>query len=176
MKAFISYSHKDQQYLDMLEKHLAQIKRDNLLVAWTDHAIEAGGSLNKEITDVLNNSDIFLALISPDYINSNYCFEKEFKAAQELHKLGNLKIVPIIVEPCDWHNTPFAKLKALPKDGKAVADWSNHNTAFLNVITELRKLLEVTSLTSDFMQATGNQKSTKYRAQKDFDSIEKMDL
>lgn len=177
MNAFISYSHRDQGYLDMFQKHLAQVKRDGLLDAWTDHAIEAGGSFNEEIEGALIKADIFIALISPDYIGSNYCYEKEFKTAQELLDNGKIKIIPIIVEPCDWHNTPFAKLKALPKDGKAVAHWSNPNTAFLNVITEIRKLLSKTPSSGDFMKSTGSDNSSsKYRAQKDFDSIEKMDF
>jgi len=176
MNAFISYSHQDQEYLDMLLKHLAQIKRAGLLDAWTDHEIEAGKSLNAEIAMALDQSRVFFALLSPDYINSNYCYENEFKKAQELSKAGKLKIVPIIVEPCDWHNTPFGEIKALPKDGKPVADWSNPNTAFLNVITEVRKFLSKSDQQSDFIKPQGITHShNKYRAQKDFDSIEKMD-
>lgn len=177
MKAFISYSHQDQKYLDLLLKHLAQVKREELLATWTDHAIEAGGSLNNEIADELNGADIFIALISPDYIASNYCFEKEFKTAQTLHKGGKLRIIPVIVEPCDWHNTPFSELKALPKDGKAVSDWGNVNTAFLNVITGIRNLLKDKNKEIDFLKPQRTTASqSKYRAQKDFDSIEKMDF
>lgn len=177
MKAFISYSHNDQHYLDMLEKHLAQVKREGLLDTWSDHSIEAGGSFNNEISTALNQAAIFIALISPDYISSNYCYEKEFETARAQHKSGNLKIVPVIIEPCDWHNTPFSELKALPKDGKAIADWGNENTAFLNVITELRKLLKNETENNEFLQPRGFATSqSKYRAQKDFDSIEKMDF
>lgn len=177
MNAFISYSHKDQEYLEMLLKHLAQVKRERLLNAWTDHEIEAGSSFNADISNSLEQAKIFIALLSPDYINSNYCYEKEFKKAQDLYKAGKLKIVPVVVEPCDWHNTPFADLKALPKDGKPVADWSNPNTAFLNVITEIRKLLSKPEDQTDFLKPEGIRSSTnKYRAQKDFDSIEKMDF
>lgn len=175
MKAFISYSHADQVHLTNLEKHLAQVKRDDLLDSWTDHAIKAGGNLNTEISEALNNSDIFIALVSPDYINSGYCYEKEFKYAQELQQQGKLKIVAVIVEPCDWLSTPFSDLKALPKDGKAISTWNNLNTALLDVVTNLRLLLNKEE--NEFLKPTGNNKvAEKYKPQRDFDSIEKMDF
>lgn len=176
MKAFISYSHNDDKHLKNLEKHLAQVKRDGLLQTWTDQAIEAGGVLDGEISDALTSADIFLALLSPDYINSQYCYEKEFKKAQELHKTGSLKIVPVIVEPCDWHSTPFGSLKALPKDGKAVVKWNNMNTAFVDIVTQLRKILKKED--SGLIQPanSNNGKQTKYKSKKDFDSIEKMNF
>lgn len=175
MNAFISYSHADQAHLTNLEKHFAQVKRDGLLNAWTDHAIKAGGNLNTEISEALNNSDLFIALVSPDYINSGYCYEKEFQRALELHQQGKIVIVPVIVEACDWHSTPFSDLKALPKDGKPISTWSNINTAFLDVITNLRSLLKKEE--NEFLKPTGNPDiSKKYRAQRDFDSIEKMEF
>jgi hypothetical protein len=175
MRAFISYSHADQTHLTNLEKHLAQVKRDGLLNLWTDHAIEAGGNLDAEITEALNSSELFIALISPDYINSGYCYEKEFQFAQRLHQQKNLKIVPVIVEPCDWHNTPFSDLKAIPKDGKPISTWNNLNTAFLDVITNLRSLLIKEE--NGFLKPKGNTSTaSKYRAQRDFDSIEKMEF
>lgn len=148
MKAFISYSHKDDNYLERLKVHLAQMKRDGLINEWTDEAINAGSSLNNVISDALDSSELFLALLSPDYIASNYCYNKEFETAQGMQDEGKLIIVPIIVEPCDWKQTPFGNLKALPKDGKAVSEWTNPNNAFLNVIDELRSLTAFTKSTT----------------------------
>lgn len=175
MNVFISYSHADQAHLTNFEKHLAQVKRDGLLTLWTDHAIEAGSNLDAEIKKALNNADLFIALVSPDYINSGYCYEKEFQFAQELNKQGELKIIPVIVEPCDWHSTPFSDIKAIPKDGKPISTWSNSNTAFLDVVTNLRLLLSKED--NRFLKPKGNSMvAKKYRAQRDFDTIEKIDF
>lgn len=133
MKAFISYSHKDEYYLERLKVHLAQMKREGLIDEWTDKDIHASSNLDDIISDKLASSEIFLALVSLDYIASNYCFEKEFQTAQKMQDEERLMIVPIIVEPCDWQKTPFGNFKALPKDGKAVSEWTNPNNAFLNI-------------------------------------------
>ncbi|HXI01438.1 MAG TPA: toll/interleukin-1 receptor domain-containing protein [Sphingobacteriaceae bacterium] len=141
MKAFISYSHADKAMLDKLEIHLTNLKREKLLSSWTDQELVAGTSLDKEILDNLTSSDLFVAMLSPEYIASYYCYEKEFNHAFRMFKDGEITIVPIIVEPCEWLATPFKEFKALPTDGKPVADWQNINTAFLNITQEFRKLL-----------------------------------
>ena len=87
MKIFISYSHADEQWLHILHKHLAQLQRDNIVSSWTDEQIMAGEKLNQKISNSLNSSDIFLALLSPDYIDSNSCYEKEFEKALELPEM-----------------------------------------------------------------------------------------
>ena len=173
MKAFISYSHKDGHYLDLLVKHLAL-----LIDEWTDNAIEAGGNIHSEIDTNLSGADLFIALLSPDYMNSNYCYEIEFEKAQQLKEQGKLKIIPIVVEDCDWGSSPFAKMKALPKDGKAIATWSNENTAMLDVIQNIRKMVgnNVNSEQTDIL-STKNVKVTRdYKVQKDFDSIQKTEF
>lgn len=175
MIAFISYSHQDAQMLDALHKHLAQLQRDKTIATWTDHEILAGGEFDKKIESALNASKLFLALLSPDYIASNYCYEIEFKTAQEKHERGEIIIIPIVIEPCDWQNTPFGRFKALPRDGKAISTWENRNTAFLDVIQNLRKLASSAN-TVDIMPKGAAPMSRNYKVKKDFDSIEKIEF
>ena len=178
MQAFISYSHNDDYYLDLLIKHLAQLKRDGQLQEWTDRAIEAGSSLDQEVDTNLHSADLFIALLSPDYLNSNYCYDIEFKKAQELHEVGQLRIIPVVIEDCDWINSPFSKLKALPKDGLAVSKWSNENTAMLDVIQNLRKVLSRGSQVGPSIASVIEPKSNSraYKVQRDFDSIQKLEF
>ena len=179
MNAFISYSHNDSEMLDMLHKHLAQLKREGILKDWTDQNILAGGNLNNQINSALIGASVFIALISPDYIASNYCYEKEFQKALELEQQKKIIIIPVILEPCDWLNTPFSQFKAIPKDGKAVTLWENKNNAFLDIIQNIRKIIEfskklipeIKTIPSIFTDNTRN-----YRVKRDFDSIEKIEF
>lgn len=176
MKAFISYSHADDSYLTLFQKHLAQLRREGSITDWTDYAIEAGGNLDQEINIALSEAEIFVALVSPDYLNSNYCYEKEFTEAQRRHKEGSLKIVPVILEPCDWQSTPFGSIKALPKDGKAVALWNNQNTAMMDVTVHLRNISGNDDMDTLSISNAGSVPPRKYKIKKDFDSIEKMEF
>ena len=182
MKAFISYSHGNTGILLMLHKHLAQLKRDQLIHTWTDEDIAAGTQLNSAISSALAKAQLFIALLSPEYINSNYCYDKEFQKALEMQKEGKLVIIPIIIEPCDWLNTPFRDFKALPKDGKPISEWSNANTAFLDIVQNIRKLITMPEnaitkeATAELNKETIVFSKRNYRIKKDFDSIEKSEF
>lgn len=176
MKAFISYSHADNDYLTLLQKHLAQLRREGGIEDWTDNAINPGGSLSNEINIALKQAEVFIALVSPDYLNSNYCYEKEFAEAKRRHEEGSIKIIPVILEPCDWQNTPFGAIKALPKDGKAVALWNNQNTAMMAVAEHLRNIARMGDSDTPTMTKVESISTKKYKIKKDFDSIEKMEF
>jgi hypothetical protein len=178
LKAFISYSHQESAMLDMLHKHLTQLKRDNVITTWTDEEITAGNKVHQAISSSLNSSNLFIALLSHEYIASRYCFETEFQKALEMEQQGKIIIVPIVIEPCDWLSTPFKDFKALPKDGKPISTWENKNTAFLDVVQGIRKLIQFGNITEpgkEAKQATVPM-SRNYRVQKDFDSIAKIEF
>lgn len=175
---FISYSHADERALERLHKHLAMLQREGLISAWYDRAILPGSDLSGDILEQLDRSDIFLALVSPDYLASNYCYEKEFERALGRAERGETRIVPVVVEPCDWLASPLQRFMALPKDGKAISEWTNANTAYLDVINGLRRLVSapvvpgVDAITR--LQADGI--ARRVRLKRDFDVIEKAEF
>ncbi|HEY5462622.1 MAG TPA: toll/interleukin-1 receptor domain-containing protein [Hanamia sp.] len=178
MKAFISYSHNGSLMLEMFHKHLAQLKRDGTLTTWTDQQIPSGSKLDQSISSELSTSNLFIALLSPDYISSKYCYEKEFQKALEMLSEGKIIIIPIIIEVCDWLSTPFKEFKALPRDGKAISTWENKNTAFLDVIQNVRLLIAepIVQKASITIPESSLASVRNYRVQRDFDSIEKMEF
>jgi hypothetical protein len=78
---------------------------------------------------------------SPDFIASDYCYDLEMKTALERHERDSL-VIPIIARPCMWSIAPFAKLKALPQDGKPISSWIDRDAAFLNVAEGIRSAVE----------------------------------
>ena len=173
-KAFISYSHADEKVKDKLHVHLAQLRREGEIDAWQDQEIVAGSNLNQTISSALASSELFIAIVSPDYLNSNYCYEKEFQQALALQAQGKMIIVPIIAEHCDWLNSPFREMKAVPKDGKPISDWTNDNAAYLNIISELRRVLNSLKGTAK-ISPTGEPQtvpSKNYKVKKDFTQVD----
>jgi mannose-6-phosphate isomerase-like protein (cupin superfamily)/hypoxanthine-guanine phosphoribosyltransferase len=141
-KVFISYSHVDESFRAGLEKHLSVLKRTGEVDVWTDHCIAAGEDFDESIGTALISADLVLVLISPDFIASDYCYGVELNGALDRHKAGLSTVVPIILRPCDWKNTPVTSIKALPTDGNPIAAWSSEDQAFLDVVRGLRKILD----------------------------------
>lgn len=173
MRAFISYSHQDAEFLASLHQHLAVLRRQKLLETWTDRQIEPGGIVDSEIAAAMEDADLFLLLISSSFINSTYCFDKEFEKALKKQKAGKAKIVPIIVRPCDWNIAELRQFKALPEDGNAIDSrhWHNRDEAFADVVKGLRALLEtkkkVEKFTPDHTHVTSEEKKELGRIHED---------
>jgi hypothetical protein len=173
--AFLSYSHADEKALERLHKHLAVLKREGTLSTWSDHAVLSGDRLDGAISAQLERSQIFVALVSPDYLASQYCYDKEFTRALELAAAGRIRIVPVILEPCDWLSSPFKDFAALPKDGQPISGFTNPNNAYLNVVTGLRRIIEFagegTGAPADGIAMPGQ--ARRPRIKQDFDSIQR---
>lgn len=138
LKIFFSYSHADEELADMLQKHLAAMKNNGLITTWHDRCIRAGDEFGHEIDKNLNDADVILLLISSDFIASRYCYEIEMARAIERHEAEEARVIPVILRPCDWHDTPFGKLLAAPKDGKPVRKWPDLDEAFLDVVNAIK--------------------------------------
>jgi hypothetical protein len=140
-RIFYSYAHKDEKLKDKLIEQLEALRRAGLIEGWQDRQIIPGKEWTKEIDANLEAADIILLLVSPSFVASDYCWGKEMKRAMERHQAGTAAVVPVILRPADWHELPFGKLQALPKDGKPVTRWPDRDEAFLDVARGLRRTL-----------------------------------
>jgi len=139
---FFSYSHADEALRDKLEQALAVLKRQGFVEAWHDRRIPAGDELDGTIDDNINKADIILMLLSPDFIASDYCYDVEMKRAIERHDAGEARVIPVILRPCMWHQTPLAKLNAIPKDGLPVTKHADQDDAFLEIGNAIQSIVK----------------------------------
>ena len=70
--------------------------------------------------------------MSSHFIESRYCYEVEGKVALERCEAGRACVVPIVLRPCAWEETPFGALQALPADAKPITLWANRDEACLD--------------------------------------------
>lgn len=142
-RIFVSYSHKDERMLHELKTHLSPLRRLRLIETWDDREIEAGDDWRERIHDNLERADVIILLVSATFIDSDYCFEKEFGRALERHKRGEARVVPVIVHDANWTAIPQLKgLQAIPKNGRPVSKWPNRHTAWRDVSVRVQAMLE----------------------------------
>ena len=142
LSVFISYSHQDEAFKNELMAHLTNLQRQQKIQAWDDRNIEAGAEWDRAIKQALEEAQIVLMLITPQFMASNYCYDQEMKQALERHDAGTARVIPILIRPVDWQETPFSKLQVLPKDAKPVTQWSDRDAAFVNVVQGIRRAVE----------------------------------
>src|SRR5579859_2558857 len=141
---FISYAHEDEQLCRKLRKHLRLLERLKGVEVWSDHTIRGAAEWERGISLYLDTAQIILLLISPDFINSEHCYTIEMKRALERHEAEKTSVIPIILRPVLWENTPFAKLQVLPTDAKPVTSkgWYSQDYAFFDIVQGVRKVIE----------------------------------
>lgn len=147
VKVFISYSHEDKQYLNDLVKYLSNMKRQREITTWTDRDITGGSPWRNEIDENLEVAEIVLLLISPDFINSEYCFDIEMRAAMQRHEAKLARVIPVYLRVTDVKGSLIEDLQGLPNDRVPISKWSDKDEAWKNVVEGLRSSIV------DFLEA-----------------------
>jgi hypothetical protein len=142
VKAFCSYSHKDEDWKDRLNTYLAPLKNSDSIEFWHDRKMRTGCNWQSEIDRKINTADIIILLISPDFLASDYCYGREMKIALERHEKNETVVIPVILRPCDWINTPIHSLLVHPQDEKPINSYSDPDQAFQKIADEIRKHVE----------------------------------
>nr|VFJ65544.1 MAG: TIR domain-containing protein [Candidatus Kentron sp. DK] len=125
-KIFISYSHKDSRWKDMLIAHL-KATRSTHIEPWDDTRIELGSNWYEEIQGVIKNSSIAILLISADFLASDFIQTEEVPRLLLRHRSDGLRLLPIIIRPCSWKLIDWlSMLQAKPWEGKPLTSMSEH--------------------------------------------------
>ena len=96
IKIFISYSKNDELYLDELIEHLRDFEPK--LEIYYDKLTGLGENVHKTILDRIKDCDYIIALVSKDFLNTDYIRKIEMPEAIKNER----RIIPIIVGPCRW--------------------------------------------------------------------------
>jgi hypothetical protein len=124
IEVFYSYAHEDEAFVRELEKQLSVLKRIGVITTWYDRQIEPGSRWQRDINDHLASARVIVLMVSSDFINSDYCWDREVLVAMQRHELGTAVVVPIVLrETAFLDKTPFGKLQMLPKDALPVVQW-----------------------------------------------------
>ena len=161
-KVFLSYSHNNTHWLGRLRTYLGGLRRSKEIEVWTDQEILPGEQWDQVMMEKLKESDVFIMLLSADFISSEYIWDKELKNAFDDYKKTGKILIPIYTEPFDLYALPgivevpdkegnvqslkIQDFEIIPKDTsghlKAISSWANHEEAFTAVATRVREALK----------------------------------
>lgn len=140
-RLFLSYADPDEPYCRELEKHLAPLRRRNIIETWSAGQIPAGASRISEVDLRLQEANVILLLISSDYLASPYSDPEMYQAIAR-HNAGEAITIPIILRPTDWMGSPIGQLQVLPRDGVPVTQWNSRDAAWADVVSGIRQVIE----------------------------------
>ncbi|QBD76438.1 TIR domain-containing protein [Ktedonosporobacter rubrisoli] len=142
LELFYCYAPEDSDLRDQLDKRLESLRRDGKIKTWYDGEISPGDNRKQQIKEHLSTANIILLLISADFTASNYC-SQQMEQISRLHKEGKVRVVPILLDSCDWSHAPFTDLEPLSSiDRRPIKESRNRNAALENVARGIRKVVE----------------------------------
>ena len=121
---FISYSKADREDLMELNKFLEDLKREEKIEVYYDERTTPGDMIHEVIRQKIIEADYVIALVSQDYISTEYIRDVELPLIKEKNK----RLIPIIIKPCTWTMNEISNHYATLKGTEInFPDWNKNN-------------------------------------------------
>ena len=138
LQGFITYSHEDTAQKDTLRKRLFVMEQNNELGTWDDGQLTPGDkALQEDILKKVADSDLLLYLVSAASLASKNCNKELGEALKQ-----KIRVIPIILEHCDWLNHQLSGFEVLPHKGKPISKWEDPSEGWQNVVDGIRKAVD----------------------------------
>ena len=142
-RIFVSYSHKDAQWLERLRIHLKPLEREGLIDLWDDTRITAGSLWREQIYAALDCARVAVLLISADFLASDFITDNELPPLLDAAVNDGCTILPVLVQPSLFEQTPqLSRFQTVNRNNRTLAEMKDAERE--NLLVTLAK--EIASL------------------------------
>jgi hypothetical protein len=142
---FISYRHKDKRWLERLQVHLKPVTQQANIRVWDDTLIEPSMKWLNEIKRELASARAAGLLVSADFLASEFITKIELPALLAAAESAGTIILPVIVSPCRFQQTPsLSQFQGvnLPKHPLNAMSKTDQEEVFVRVAESVEKALK----------------------------------
>jgi hypothetical protein len=121
VQVFCSYAHEDRKFLQKFRKQSKplELHKPPYVQQWSDREICAGMDWAAAIHESAHKAELFVLLVSDDFLSSGYCMGTELSLAREKYDQEEAAIVSVVVRDCFWEVIPeLTQFQVLPEDGE----------------------------------------------------------
>lgn len=130
-KILIAYEYTDEALVTRIEEKLRQsgfynIRKDKIYIQ------------NQLANTNLEEADIILLAISPNFLSSAYCHSVEMKRAIERHQQRKASVIPIILQTLSFVEPLFASLPTVPSNHVPISLQKDQESALQEIVSAIR--------------------------------------
>lgn len=124
IEIFCCAADEDESFLTRLKSQLEQAVPDGSVVLWDKSLIAPGENTRDTIRFHLEQAGVFLLLISADFLASPYWKATLSKTVLERYKIGDARIIPVLVHSVNWENGGLKDIQPLPRHQVPISSYS----------------------------------------------------
>ena len=141
---FVSYNHKDEQWLESLQTHLKPYVRGKSIVIWDDTKIKPGDLWREAIERALGSAKVAILLVSPNFLSSDFITSRELPPLLKAAKERGLKILWIPISASSYKVTEISSYQAAIDPSRPLDTMSNaeQNRVWVRVCEKISEAIE----------------------------------
>lgn len=141
---FISYSHKDKRWFELLKIQLGALMVEGLFNVWSDQSIQAGEDWYAKILQGIAEARVAILLISADFLTSDFVRKEEIPRLLQRRLHEGMTIIPVICRPCPWRQVPWlSAMQVRPRGCRPLSASSTpqNETEFASIAEEVAAII-----------------------------------
>ena len=140
---FISYSHKDSEWLEEFKIQLKPYLRNIDLQIWDDQQIEVGAKWREEIEQALASATVAVLLVSPAFLASNFIHNEEIPKLLKAEKERGLVVFWIPVRASSFEETQIVEYQSAHPPNQPIARMrpEDRDDAWVKICKKLGEVL-----------------------------------
>jgi hypothetical protein len=141
---FVSYSHKDKEWLERLHNMLRPMVRGNVIRLWDDTRIHTGNNWRRGIDQALLSAKVGVILVSPNFLASDFIANVELPYLLQAAEREGLQICWALLSECLYETTRLTEFQAAhnietPLD---TLNEAQRNVALAKIARDIKQLVD----------------------------------
>lgn len=141
-RIFIGSAPDDVSHVAILKKYLKLYERQNLIQVWDEGQINAGDLRQNRIEQELHNAEIILLLFTANLVAEDFIWGTPMNHVLEKVRRREVQLIPILVSPCPFTDTPFAAYATVPERNKPISSYGNKDEAWNLVVEQIKRSIQ----------------------------------
>ena len=139
---YISSAETDVKFKNELISNLYS-QNGNINIQESGFNFDSDITLIERTTSLIKRADLFLLLITPNYLKSRFA-QKELELIISANREDGKRIIPIIYEDANIEGSPIANFAFTPQNGSPVINYQDKTEVYTQISNDIWSVVEAT--------------------------------